>query len=128
MAINNPILTASSKWCCVICLNAFSHRSGLRRHIKSVHADEIRPYECGVCHKMFKRKDHLTTHIKKIHPDFLEEYRNGHSHPSTAPAPAPPTPNAGGTRAVPDGVGDFGGSGGGFKEYPGNNVKNEQCW
>ena len=73
MAIRNPIMT-DSKWCCVICLKPFSHRSGLRRHVRSVHGSEDRPYHCKECGKMFKRKDHLTCHVKNIHPQYYEEY------------------------------------------------------
>ena len=74
MAIKNPIMT-DSKWCCVICLNPFSHRSGLRRHVMSVHGNTIRPFDCKSCGKMFKRKDHLTCHMKKIHPADYEVYQ-----------------------------------------------------
>ena len=36
---------------CEICDNSFLTNPSKKRHIKTVHGDEKKPFECNVCHK-----------------------------------------------------------------------------
>ena len=50
---------------CDKCDKRFSQKSGLNRHIKSVH-ENVR-YNCDKCGKSFSQKDNLNIHIKSVH-------------------------------------------------------------
>ena len=61
---------------CNQCDKIFSHRSGLRRHMKMSHGTGNR-YKCSTCNKEFLRKDVLNRHMKvhenrKVEPMELD--------------------------------------------------------
>ena len=52
---------------CVICHKMYTHKSNLKRHIRSAHED-IR-HHCEWCPNVYKRRNGLTRHIKSAHPE-----------------------------------------------------------
>ena len=53
---------------CSTCHKTYSHRSNLRRHIKSAHLNYR--ISCKYCDVEFKRKGYLERHITSIHKDI----------------------------------------------------------
>ena len=55
-------------WQCDICLNRFSRKDHLAKHVSAVH-EKIRPFECGTCSQRFSQKHHLRAHMLARHED-----------------------------------------------------------
>lgn len=57
-----PLDTSNSK--CYICNRVYMNRSNLRRHLNTVHSENV--YECDQCESKFTKQRQLTFH-KRIH-------------------------------------------------------------
>ena len=55
---------------CVICHKMYTHKTNLKRHIKSAH-ENIR-HHCQWCPSIFKRREYMTRHIRTTHPEKME--------------------------------------------------------
>ena len=53
---------------CSTCHKIYSHRSNLRRHIKSTHLNFR--IKCNMCDQEFRRKEYLDRHMKQYHTDM----------------------------------------------------------
>ena len=53
---------------CSTCHKIYSHRSNLRRHIKSTHLNFR--IKCNMCDQEFRRKEYLDRHMKHYHTDM----------------------------------------------------------
>ena len=57
-----------AKWPCDVCGRKFTTQSGMRWHIRTVHAvGDVKTFRCNVCSRVFKRKDHLRAHMSSVH-------------------------------------------------------------
>ena len=54
------------KYSCQTCQKTFTAESTLKRHIKSVHDNNIK-FQCELCEKSIKRADNLTRHNHEAH-------------------------------------------------------------
>jgi len=55
---------------CPICLNLFTYKCNMKRHINDVHK-KIKNHRCSQCLKYFSRKHNLRSHIKRMHLDDI---------------------------------------------------------
>ncbi len=61
----NNISVLGTKRMCVLC-NKLIHKSSLRRHMRTVHAENC-TVECPDCMKVFKNVESLDTHQRTVH-------------------------------------------------------------
>jgi len=59
--------TEAQRSSCDSCGKFFTRLSDLRRHMRTVHEDGPRTFQCEICHASFKQKWHLNTHVQGIH-------------------------------------------------------------
>lgn len=60
---------------CTLCDRSFGNRSLMRKHVRRIHEEAGRVFECPECHKQLSRKHLLRNHIAYHH--------NGQSHKCT---------------------------------------------
>ncbi|XP_055606292.1 transcription factor grauzone-like [Uranotaenia lowii] len=64
--IHNGI-DAIPKCQCHICKRVLAGEPGLKRHMKSVHAERVNTHECDVCHRQYPNTIALCSHQRKMH-------------------------------------------------------------
>jgi hypothetical protein len=64
------------------CGQTFSSKSGLTRHINSIH-DKENIFECDECDQKYTRKDSLVQHIKDYHSDKVKRFKCDHCYYTT---------------------------------------------
>lgn len=69
MDVHNENLTNTLK--CTLCVQVYSTKYNLDRHIANVHGVNIEKNKigknCNICQKMFSRSTTLRSHIKEVH-------------------------------------------------------------
>ena len=55
-------MTRPGNWQCDTCMNRFSRKDHLAKHVSAVHM-KVRPFECHTCGQKFSQKHHLRAHM-----------------------------------------------------------------